>query len=208
MNMNYYKHLFTLLLTLIVTVTSFGQNHLLLSSGQNMTNFLFKDDQGTKDTSYNANFSSSFNLGYAFSLEQGVYFSTKLGLRRAGASYVYDDFNYNWNIMYSEYRLGVGYMYGFGKLNVHLSTEGYVAYALTANQRLFDVNRDMIAAGTIERLDYGLFASPGVGYNITESVTAELDLNYMYGLGNLETNTTQTSQNTLYGLSVGLNIKL
>jgi hypothetical protein len=206
--MKFKNRIFALLFIFGCSSTVFSQNNLLIGSGHNLANFNFIDSSDVKDDGYAAKYSTSFNLGYAYNLENGMYFQTKIGVRNAGSNYVYDDFNYHWNINYAEYRLGLGYRYNFGSVDVHFATEGYVSYALSAEQRLHNVYRDMIKTQTIERLDYGLFLSPGVGYELTKKISLEIDLNYMLGLGNLDKNEGQTAQNRLLGVNLGLNIKL
>lgn len=208
--MKFNKNILVLLFVLMgFSTTGWGQSHhVLLGASQNMTNFKFTDNDNDIDTSYSPQYSSGFNLGYNYKIKEGVYFQGRIGIRNAGASYVFDDFSYNWNIRYGEFRLGAGYQYDFSALYVHFSAEGYLSYVMSAEQRLFNVYRDMIEAGTIERLDYGLFLSPGVGIGLTENISLELDINYMLGFGNLDTDEGQTTQNRLWGVNLGLNIKI
>lgn len=81
---------------------------------------------------------------------------------------------------------------------------GYYGYLLKANQRLNNEDFDIRSSGTINTSDYGVFLSPGANFTANEFITIYLDFNYMLGLGNLETNDSQKSNNTLIGATLGL----
>lgn len=199
------------LVLLILAGTAYSarsQGFIILKSGQNMTNFMYTDEDGHVDYRYKPLYSTSYNLGFAYYLKKGVFFQTRVGIRKAGSTYSYDDFNYRWDIQYADYRLGLGYKYDFKKIYFRFATEGYIGYVLQAEQRLFDTERDMVKAKTIDRLDYGMFFSPGIGYGLTEKISIELNINYMLGLGNLDKDPGQTTQNRLWGTDLGLNIKI
>ena len=188
----------------MTSVFTFGQSSITIDASQNITNFKFTNSEGEKDENYKANYSGGYSLGYRYSLENGMFFPVKLGMRSAGASYIYDDANYSWKMQYAEARLGVGYNYSFEKFAVHLSATGYFGYLLKANQRLNNEDFDIRDSGTINTSDYGVFISPGINYQANELINVYLDLNYMLGLANLETDESQESKNTLFGATLGL----
>lgn len=185
-----------------------AQSSLTMDFGQNFTTLKFMDDQGNADTSIRPNFSTSFNVGYSYALDQGIFFSTKIGFRPAGASYVYDDVNYKWNMNYTEYRLGVGYAYDLGPVTARLSAQGYVGYLFKAEQQLHHLTRDMLAAESIEEWDLGLFITPGVEYPINDILNIGLNFNYMLGLYNIEVDEGQSTKNSLMGSNVSIRINL
>lgn len=197
-----------LLSILSFNLLSFGQSSLSIEYGQNFTKFKFINDQNTQFADLTSNFSNSFTLGYSYSLDQGVFFSSKIGVRQAGASYVFENFNYQWDLHYSEFRLGVGYHYGLGPVHVHFSTQGYLGYLFKAEQRLHNNFRDMLAEETVRPIDVGLFFSPGVTYPLNDNIDLGLDINYMLGLTNIEMDENQQTTNNMIGASIGLNIKL
>lgn len=202
---------YTILIISILCLCSqplIGQSILNLDFGQNFTNYKFIDEEGKEDNSFSSNFGNSLNVGYTYKLKEGVFFSSKIGFRQAGASYIYDDFNYQWKLNYSEFRLGVGYEYEMGSLSAHFSTQGYAGYLFKAEQRLHNKERDMLADETIEELDFGLFFTPGFSYKINEKLKIGLEFNYMLGLYNIEKNKEQETYNTLMGSNISLKIKL
>ena len=201
-------------LILLFTLACFGiqsmqaQSSLTMDFGQNFTKLKFMNDQQEADTSIQSNFSTSFNVGYIYTLKEGVYFSSKIGFRPAGASYVYDDVNYRWDMNYSEFRLGVGYAYDLGPVIVRFSTQGYAGYLFKAEQQLHHLTRDMLAAESVEVWDFGLFFTPGVEYAINDKLNVGLNFNYMLGLTNIEVDEGQTTKNSLMGSNVSLRINL
>ena len=201
-------------LIFLFALASFGihplnaQNALTLDFGQNFTKLLFTDDQGTTETSIQPVFSTSLNLGYAYSLKEGVFFSTKLGFRPAGASYVYDEVNYRWDMNYTELRLGVGYAHDLGSITARFSTAGYAGYLFKAEQRLHHLTRDMLAAESIETWDYGMFFTTGVAYALNDQLSLGIDFNYMLGLNNIEVDEGQTTKNSLIGSNLNLRMNL
>ena len=194
-----------LILTLIGGSTmSFAQHDLTIEASQNITNFKFTNSAGEQVEDYKPNYSGAYALGYRYSLENGLYFPVKLGIRSGGATYVYDNSNYIWDLKYFESRLGVGYNYSFGKFGAHFTAMGYYGLLLKANQTLNNEEFDIRESGEIQTGDFGVFLSPGVNFEANEYINIYLDLNYMLGLGNLETNESQTSNNTLMGATLGL----
>jgi hypothetical protein len=185
-----------------------AQSALNLETGQNFTKMYFTDDQAESDDAFTYNFSSSWSIGYEYALKEGVFFAAKVGLRSGGASYVYDQFNYRWDLSYADVKLGVGYRHAFNAFSVQFSAQGYYAHLYKAEQRLHNVNRDMLAAESIDNMDVGIFLTPGAYYQLNEKLSIGLEANYMLGLWNLELDEGQKTTNELIGSSIGLRIKL
>lgn len=189
---------------LIMGFTSQAQSSLTIEGSQNITNFKFTNSLGEKVEGYGSSYSGGYALGYKYSLENGMYFPCKIGMRKAGATYIYDNANYLWSFNYFETRLGIGYNYSFGKFGAHISAMGYFGYLLKANQRLNNQDFDIRSTGDINKTDVGLFISPGANFTANEYISVYIDLNYMFGLGNLETDDTQKSNNRMFGATLGL----
>ena len=75
---------------------------------------------------------------------------------------------------------------------------------LQANQRLDDQDFDIRDKGVLETTDFGVFVSPGANFTVSEYIGVYLDLNYMFGLSNLETEADQVSRNSLFGGTLGV----
>lgn len=193
------------LITIILPLASYAQkSSITIEASQNIASFKFVDSLGIIDDKYKPSYSGSYALGYRYESKGGLLFTSKLGMRRAGATYVYDEINYEWEFTYSELRLGIGYNYSFGKFGAHVLVQPYLGYLLKANQTLNNERYDIINSNEINNIDYGLFASPGVNFTPSEFVSVYIDLNYMHGLGNLETNKNQISNNRLFGATLGV----
>lgn len=181
-----------------------NQSNILIQASQNITNFKFIGSDGVLDEGYLPNYSGSYALGYRYDMEMGVSGGVKLGMRKAGATYVFDNTNYSWNLDYFEARLFAGYHYSFDKLSAGIAFEGYFGMLLKANQRLNNEDFDIINTGAINKSDFGVLISPGINYKMSDYISAYLDINYMLGLANLESDETQQSFNKLIGATLGL----
>lgn len=193
-------------LALLLTCSSLKAqtSNITIEASQNITNFSFIDSDGVKDKNYSPNFSGGYALGYRYTMEMGLFFGGKLGMRKAGATYVVDESNYSWNLQYMDARLGIGYNFAFGKMGAHFYAQPYLGYLLKANQSLNNENFDIINSESMSRIDYGVFFSPGVNLTASDFISIYVDLNYMLGLANLETTETQTSKNNLFGATLGV----
>ncbi|MDX1652184.1 MAG: outer membrane beta-barrel protein [Brumimicrobium sp.] len=192
------------LMVCLISFNSEAQSSITIDASQNITNFKFTNSQGERDESYNPNYSGSYSLGYRFTTDFGLFGGIKVGMRNAGASLVYDDANYSWNLQYFDSRLDIGYMYSFDRFSPYLAVSPYFGYLLRATQTLNHQNFDIINSGDLERTDYGLFISPGVDFRVNDLVSVYSQFNYMLGLQNIETVENQESNNTLLGLTLGL----
>lgn len=194
---------------LLLTNAAYGQSSITIDASQNSTNFAFTNSLGERVEDYKPNYSGSYSLGYRYNFDFGMFAGIKVGMRNAGASLIIDDANYSWNLQYLDTRLNLGYQYDFDRLGAYLSVSPYFGYMLRATQTLNHEDYDIINSEDLERVDYGLFISPGAIYRVNDYVSVYGQFNYMMGLQNIETVEDQTSQNRLMGLTLGLafNIK-
>lgn len=192
------------LVALLIATNAVSQSNVTIDASQNMTNFSFTNSQGERDESYNPNFSGSYSLGYQYKFDFGMFAGAKIGMRKAGASLIYDDANYSWDFQYFDARINLGYEYKFDRLSAYMAVSPYFGYMLRATQTLNHEDYDIINSGDLEKVDFGLFFSPGAKYRINDYVSMYGQFNYMLGLQNIETVEDQTSQNRLMGLTLGL----
>lgn len=203
------KRLIIGLLACVFSISADAQSSITIDASQNMTNFKFTDSQGDRDESYNPAYSGSYSLGYRYSTDFGLFAGIKIGMRNAGASLIYDDANYSWNLQYADAKVDIGYMYTLDRLSIYLAASPYFGYMLRATQTLNHKNFDIIDSDDLKKVDYGLFISPGVDFRVNDFVSVYSQFNYMLGLQNMETIEGQESKNSLMGLTLGLafNIK-
>lgn len=201
------------LIFILFVLVSYGndtnaQSSLTGEASMNITNFSFTDSLGNSDDKYMPNITGSFAFGYRYSLDFGLFFGFKAGLRNAGATYVYDEENYSWELQYLDLRLGLGYEKMFGKFGVSVGLDGYFGYLLKANQRINNENYDIKNSGALNSLDGGLLFSLGGKFDASEVVSVFLNVNYLLGLMNIETDNAQTTNNNMIGATLGLQFKI
>lgn len=207
-NTKLFKGLLSGILIFFVSVSAEAQSNITIDASQNITNFKFTNSEGERDESYTANYSGSYNLGYRYNTDFGLFAGIKVGMRSGGASLIYDDANYSWDLQYLNSQLDIGYMYTFDRLSAYLAVSPYFGYMLRATQTLNHQDFDIINGGDLEKVDYGLFLSPGVDFRINDLISVYSQFNYMFGLQNIETIDAQESKNTLMGLTLGLSFNI
>lgn len=188
----------------------FAQSSLTIDGSQIMSNFKFEDSQGTRDKVYNPIYTNAYSVGYRYSAESGLMFRAGLGMRKAGATLVYDNSNYAWNFQYADVKIGVGYVYNKPeRIKPYLCVSGYFAYLLKANQTINNENFDILKSESINKMDFGVFITPGINIKINDYISAYTEFNYMMGLANLETSTDgQVSHNSGMSISLGLSFNI
>ncbi|MFP5471712.1 MAG: outer membrane beta-barrel protein [Bacteroidia bacterium] len=180
-----------------------------IDASQVVSNFKFTDSEGTQQKEYSPRFTSAYSLGYRHKLDNGVIIRGALGMRNAGATLIYDESNYSWNLQYMDIKVGAGYAYSLSKLDVYLTVSPYYAFLLKANQRINNEDYDIKTSAAINKADYGVIFSPGVILNVNDFMSAYVEINYLMGLANLETGETgQKSNNTAIMPTLGVAFKL
>lgn len=203
-----------LLFGFISIKSALAQSSFTLDASQLYTTFKFQDSQGNKDNSYSGNFTGAYSIGYRYVHESGLLLRANVGMRKAGATLVYDDANYMWDLQYADGRLGVGYMLTSTRVKPYLTASGYYAYLLKANQTLNQVNYDIKEANALSKTDYGIVASPGVQLELSEYFSVYAEASYLMGLQNIENKAVEASgsgqkgYNQAYGLTLGLSFSI
>lgn len=196
-----------LLMVLIVGITtvSSAQSGVTVQASQLYTTFKFWDssDNALNDE-YSGIFTGGFGLGYRYLTTAGVFADAGFGINKAGATMVYDDSNYRWDLHYAGLKIGGGYMLQSGLINPYLSLSGYFSFLLTGFQTINNEDFDIKESGTIKKNDFGLIITPGVQLAVSDNVSATAGLNYIMGLQNLEYDEGQTAKNSGFGLTLGL----
>jgi hypothetical protein len=185
--------------------TLFAQSSLSFEASQLYTSFKFKDADGTiLNSDYNGIFTGAYAMNYKYITDFGLIIKGGIGMRNGGASLVYDDTNYSWKLQYAEVKPGVGYILTTGKIRPYLIASGYYAYLLRGFQTLNDEQYNITESGLLNKTDYGLMITPGVEFGLSEYIASYLELNYLTGLNNIETDEGQNAKNLAYGLTLGI----
>lgn len=187
-NLNYIFKILMVLFTSFIVNSSMAQSSLTIDASQLMTNFHFTDSQGNLDEDYTASFTSAFSVGYLYTSSGGFLIKSNFGMRKAGASLIYDDANVIWDMQYADVKLGLGYLFDIGSLKPYLTASPYFAYLLKGDQFMNSQSHDLIVNESMNRIDYGVFVSPGVQVKLFDHVKIYTEFNYMMGLHNFEKN--------------------
>lgn len=187
-----------------------AQSSLTLDASQLYSNFKFKDSQGTVDESYLPVYTGAYSIGYRFAADNGLLLRASIGMRKAGATMIYDDASYMWNLQYADGRMGLGYMFDLGRVKPYLTVSGYYGYLLKGTQTQNTVNYDLIKAEELQRTDFGAIASPGVSITLSDYISVYTEFGYMMGLKNIETQqaegatVNQEGYNRAYSATLGV----
>lgn len=171
----------------ISSTAAMAQSSLTLDASQLYSTFQFKDGKGTVDESYLPVYTGAYSIGYRFATDGGLLLRASIGMRKAGATMIYDDASYMWNLQYADGKLGFGYMFDLGRVKPYLTVSGYYAYLLKGTQTQNTVNYDLIKAGELQRTDFGALASPGVSISLSDYISVYSEFSYLMGLKNIET---------------------
>lgn len=182
----------------------FAQSSITLEASQVVSTFKFTDSAGVQDKSYAPIYTGAYGLGYRYASEGGLLIRAGLGMRKAGATMVYDHINYAWNLQYADVKVGVGYMYNKKRFKPYVTASFYYALLLKANQSLNNESFDIKDSKSLKTNDYGVFITPGLQFKASDAISVYTEFNYMMGLQNLETGNGQKSYNRAYSLSLGV----
>lgn len=186
---------------------------LTFDAGQVFSTFKFIDSKGNKLKEFTHNRGFGFSLGYRYPLPNGFFIHANTGLRKAGASMIYEGSNVNWNIQYADANIGLGYIYpksyspfkrGEGGIKPYFSISPYWGYMLKGNQLIGVFNYDIKEIKSMKATDVGLFFSPGLKIALSKSIAFYAEYKYILGLQNLETSTDKKSTNRGWAINLGV----
>ena len=202
--------LILLLLGFISFVTTVhAQSSLTLEASQLYASFKFTDTEGNNlNSEYSGIFTGAYGVGYRFIANNGIMLNARIGMRKAGATLVYDAMNYTWDLQYANGRLGFGYMLKKDKISPYLNVSGYYAYLLRGFQTINNENFNLKKSKLLNETDYGIFITPGVQIKLSDVVSTFVEFNYLMGLNNLEKDENQKATNFAYEVTLGLSFSI
>ncbi|OFY72964.1 MAG: hypothetical protein A2275_08665 [Bacteroidetes bacterium RIFOXYA12_FULL_35_11] len=182
-----------------------AQSNLTIDASQQYSSFKFTDASGTSlNTEYTGVFTGAYSLGYRYISEKGIMANGTIGMRKAGANLDYDAMNYTWDLQYFQSKLGIGYMYKKLRFSPYITVAGYFGYMLRGFQIVNNEDFNLLKTKSLNEIDYGIIATPGVQYKISDAISTYAEFSYLMGLQNLEKDEGQKSQNLAYGVTLGL----
>lgn len=199
------KFIWIVIIFILSSNSIMAQSNFTIDASQVISNFKFIDSENNQDKSYAGIYSGAYNLGYRYNSEGGLLIRSSIGMRKGGATLVYDGTNYTWTLQYTNISLGGGYMYETGRFKPYLTVGGYFGYLLKANQRINNEELDIIDMEAIQKIDYGAIGSLGTQITLSDDISAYTEFSYLRGLKNIEKGSNgQKSSNISYMLTLGL----
>ena len=206
------KHLIPFLLFILMTAYSgllHAQSGITLEASQQYTTFKFTDSQGVRlNSEYSGLFTGSYGAGYRFISDGGFMAGGTVGMRKAGATLVYDNTSYSWNLQYVQAQMGVGFMLKKETVSPFLLVSGYFGYLLRGYQTINNENFNIRKQESLNFTDYGVLANPGAQLKINDAVSAYIELGYLMGIKNLEKDENQKATNLAYSATLGLSFTI
>jgi hypothetical protein len=204
------KPLLTLAAILCINATSMAQTSITLDASQMFSTFKFTDSQGNQDDNYSPNITGGYSIGFRHGGELGgLLIRGSLGMRKGGATMVYDDMNYTWDLQYADVRAGIGYMMFGDRLQPYFTASPYFARLLKGNQWINNENFDVLKSNSFKKSDYGVYLTPGIQITLSDSFFVYLEANYIMGLQNVETgDNDQEAYNRAYALTLGASFNI
>ncbi|OFX70397.1 MAG: hypothetical protein A2X12_08965 [Bacteroidetes bacterium GWE2_29_8] len=189
--------------------TANAQSSLTIEASQLYTSFKFTDTQGEKQNKeYSGILTGAYGIGYRFITEKGIMLRAGIGMRKAGATMVYDDINYSWDLQYADVKLGGGYILKKERISPYFNVLGFYSYMLRGFQSLNNQEFNLTDSKSLNEMDLGVVFSPGVQFKLSDAVSSFLEFNYIMGLQNIEKDDEQKATNIAYGLTLGLSFSI
>ena len=201
------KTIWLLLFLVYSVVIANAQSSFVVEASQQYSSFKYSDSYGTNlNSEYSGIYTGSYGIGYSFNFNNGILIRSGVGIRKAGATLVYDAMNYSWNLQYADLKLGFGYILKKEKISPYLTVSGYYGKLLRGYQTINNEDFDIKESKSISDSDYGVIITPGVRFTFSEIFSSYLEFNYLMGLQNLEKDISQESMNKSLGLTLGVAI--
>lgn len=167
--------------------------------------FISKTNNPDKPSpSYSSISSNAFGIGYKYIKPNGLVIVTGAGIRKAGASLIYNSINYTWNLQYIDLKAGIGYQYSKWPVKPYMAIAPYYAYLLNARQVIGLSYYDIKSNNAIKSNDFGVFTTAGFNVPVSRHVSVYTEYNYVLGLRNIETSASQYLYNRGSSFKLGL----
>lgn len=202
-----YTVLFTL--SLFITSESKAQLRLTVEGTQFVSNFVYSNSAGEQDKDYRFKLTGAYRVGYQVRFGKGFYFRNTIGVRESGATLVYHNVNNDWSLQYVDIQMGLGYIFDMESIDLYLSASGYNAHVMRANQRLNNLNYDLVDLNEFKTNEFGVFGQGGIIVDLSPQLDLNVGVNYLRGLTNLETSEdAQNTKNAAAGFDLGIAFKI
>ena len=194
-------------LFMVFTNYSKAQSTVTFDVGQTFSKFKYSDSQG-EINDFSNNITGCFSLGYNYFGQNGIIIRGNAGMRKGGASLVYNETDFYWNLQYVDFNIGAGYVFDRLKVKPYIVASPYFAYMLKGEQKIADKTYNVIKNKTMSTLDYGVYVIPGVKVAVTNTLAFYAEYKQIIGLQNLETSSTNNQKTFNRGFSINLGIAI
>lgn len=182
-----------------------AQSTLTLDAGEVFSTYKYTDSQG-QEKNFSNNITNSFNLGYQFAANSGVFIKGCVGMRKAGATLVYNTTNIDWTVQYVDACVGAGYVLNKWRIKPYIYATPYFAYMLKGEQTMGQYSYDIKANKAMSATDWGVFVAPGCRVALSNFLSFYVEYKQILGLQNLETTTGEKSYNRGFSINLGVAI--
>lgn len=199
---------------LVFTDPTAAQSYLNIEGAQVFSTFKFSSKNSTDaqavstSQDYSRITGNAFSLVYQYINPKGIYGLIGIGMRQAGSELVYKNVDYIWNMQYADMRAGMGYQVNKWRIKPFGSLAPYYSYLMDAKQSLGLLKYDMKTNKAVKNYDLGLFFSLGFKALISKQISIFSEYNYILGLKNIETATSQSLYNRGFSIRLGLSLNI
>jgi hypothetical protein len=142
------KQLFILILLLApLTKSIYAQSALSFDAGQVFSRFKFHNSDGDLVKNFNYQIAGSYSLDYHYVSKEGLFVRGGFGMRKAGATMVYENIPLTWNFHYADVFFGFGYQLNKFRFKPYITFVPYYGYLLKAWQTIgpedYDLKRNL-----------------------------------------------------------------
>jgi hypothetical protein len=199
-----YKTLLAIFIIIAVNSRTNAQNSLSFDAGQVFAKFNFYNSDGDRIKDFNYHIAGSYSLDYHYVSKEGLFVRGGIGMRKAGATMVYENIPLTWNLHYADAFFGFGYQLNKYRFKPYISFVPYYGYLLKAWQTIGPEDYDLKKGKELKNFDYGLFIVPGFKVSLSEFLSVYAEYKQMMGIANIETANAQRLYNRGFILNMGV----
>lgn len=206
--------IFMIFLGLFFTKPLIAQHYVNIEGAQVYSTFKFSSEISDQDQIFADNQAyahtvvGAFGLVYEYEHSNGLFLLGGIGIRKAGASLVFNNIDYIWKMQYIDLKAGIGYQFNKWRIKPYGAVSPYYASLLNANQSVGQKSYDIKAGKFIKKNDLGLFLAIGFKATISKQISIFTEYNYILGLKNIETTADQYLYNRGFAIKLGLSLNI
>lgn len=200
-------------LVVLLSGSALAQNQLQVKAGQTFSTFLFRDSQDDKDESLKHISTNVLGLSYDMLFGEKHLVRPELIYRSAGARSDINNIPLRWELHYLDLNVSYSYqIYGGEKFQLYQGVGPSMGILMGGEQQMGQFVYDVVETESLKRIDLGVNFMAHAKFMLTDDLFLSLEYRYGLGLGQIESNVNQTteqiSRNRYHGAIVGLSFNL